>query len=213
MSKIDPDVKELVQKYILSIVVPSGIFLSLLSFVLGFFVNDWARASAYADAYADAFRESFESIEEVSRSIALYEATSDATQSKAERTLSDVELMSETASGLLADIEAVLASGEYDTLANTAVDLLKEDSDFKSGIVNDWYPNGAIVFGFRPSCPSGWTPIGIFGLEIRDEDADKLKRLPSRFGGSDLYQDTNLRDPGRSLEGYDALRVYACLKD
>ena len=54
MSELDPVAKELIRKYMLTLVVLPASFLSVLGFALGWFINEGARGSAYARAYSDA---------------------------------------------------------------------------------------------------------------------------------------------------------------
>ena len=54
MAELDPHAKELIRRYMLTLVVLPASFLSFLGFALGWFVNEGARGSAYSKAYSDA---------------------------------------------------------------------------------------------------------------------------------------------------------------
>lgn len=46
--------KEAIRKYILQIVVPSATVLAVISAIMGFLLNEWARGEAYVKAYGEA---------------------------------------------------------------------------------------------------------------------------------------------------------------
>lgn len=54
MGELNSEAKELVRKYMLTLVVLPASVLSVVGFALGWFVNEGARGSAYAKAYGDA---------------------------------------------------------------------------------------------------------------------------------------------------------------
>jgi hypothetical protein len=50
------DVKQVIRSYMLKVVTPSAIILSVISAGFGFLINEWARGEAYVKAYGEAFK-------------------------------------------------------------------------------------------------------------------------------------------------------------
>jgi hypothetical protein len=61
------EAKEAIRGYILKIVIPSGTALALLSFGMGFLINDVARKDAYSTAFTEANRVVLDTVGRVSK--------------------------------------------------------------------------------------------------------------------------------------------------
>ena len=59
--KLSPEARELIRGYLLKVCIPSGVALTVVSFALGFLINDVARKDAYMTAYAKAYEEAMKS--------------------------------------------------------------------------------------------------------------------------------------------------------
>lgn len=67
MGQLTEDEKRTIERYVFKFVVPSGLVLSILAFLFGFFVNDVARTKAYS--YSEAFKSSFGTIRDSTKEI------------------------------------------------------------------------------------------------------------------------------------------------
>ena len=52
--ELGPAQREAIRKFMLGLAIPAGVILSVVSFVLGFGINEVARGSAYTKAFGDA---------------------------------------------------------------------------------------------------------------------------------------------------------------
>ena len=59
--KLSPEARDLIRGYLLKLCIPSGVALTVVSFAVGFLINDVARKDAYMAAYAKAYEEAMKS--------------------------------------------------------------------------------------------------------------------------------------------------------
>lgn len=99
-AKLSHEARELIRQYIVSLLVLPASVIALVSFLLGFFVNEAARGSAYNDAYKDA-------------QIMIHEITNNATASSAR---AEMALQKSTDIGIKAEKEFQKALKQTDAL-------------------------------------------------------------------------------------------------
>ena len=164
------EAREAIRQYLLKIAIPSGVTLTILSFALGFFINDLARQSAYMDAYTTAFERAMDSQSNVlsnsTARIAQSEIAVKSSEAAANEALANVRNMLQSASNHMQDaldkaeqIRAIETVSEIDAQLTLIVDELSENPNFTRRVINATVPSGMVAF-FRAECQRelGWRP-------------------------------------------------------
>jgi hypothetical protein len=109
--------KEAIRRYMLRIAVPSATVLAIISAVMGFLLNEWARGEAYVKAYGEA-----------SKSILDTATAAGQSRGKVESLAADVEKTSNTAKDTLVSVQKTkldidqLVNKNYDLIAKVLID-------------------------------------------------------------------------------------------
>ena len=133
MAKLSSEEREKIRKYVLSLLVLPASVLTVLSFALGYFVNEGARATAYTKAYTVA--QDTIVLLAAKASAAASEASASAAEAKATKEVVDslrkqVEEIAEGAEEYHQKLKTVIAAEKQ--LADEVAKSLLKDTDFVS---------------------------------------------------------------------------------
>jgi hypothetical protein len=98
--KLSPEARELIRGYLLKVCIPSGVALTVVSFALGFLINDVARKDAYMTAYAKAYEEAMKSQSTVVSQSAARIAEAEVNAKTATKSMTDALAIAEKIKGM-----------------------------------------------------------------------------------------------------------------
>lgn len=143
-SEISLEVKEAIRSYVLRLVIPGGAIFALLSFLLGFGVNDIAQNKAYMTAYADAYEAAMKSYGDVFAKSAARMADSESQAKFATLAMNDALKIAEQIKSAEAFVRSEgQISSIVDALSNNQEFISKVSSPFHARIsaTNKWLLN------------------------------------------------------------------------
>ncbi|MCG7866415.1 MAG: hypothetical protein JAY74_08560 [Candidatus Thiodiazotropha taylori] len=169
MAELDPQAKEMIRKYMLTLVVLPASVLSVVGFALGWFINEGARGAAYSKAYGEAQTE----IIKLASAAAASAANAEETASNIEKAKQDLDKSLETVSKITRQAE------DYGKKINTVVKA-------EEGLANEV----ALALLKDPDTLS---------LKITQEYGDKLEEADSRVAALENIENTSVIDAARAV--------------
>lgn len=167
------DVKQVIRSYMLKVVTPSAIILSVISAGFGFLINEWARGEAYVKAYGEASK----SILDTAQAAGVSKGQTDLLLTETKESAKIVAGLKDEITQKKFDVEG-LVKGNFDSISQS---LLKDQSfkaslagvnqeqlkalsqalaDLKANIAHS-SPDLRNVVGLSLKCPDGYYLSGI----------------------------------------------------
>ncbi len=163
MAELTPEVKELIRKYLLTLVVLPASVMSVLSFALGWFVNEGARGAAYAKAYGEAQS----AIVKLASSAAASAANAASSEEKAKSATSELARSLETVREITANAEeygeklTTVIKAEEGLAQEVAVALLRSPASLTEKVTENYgerlEKNENIIEQLRPDAAAART--------------------------------------------------------
>src|SRR5229473_7032266 len=119
------DVKQVIRSYMLKVVTPSAIILSVISAGFGFLINEWARGEAYVKAYGEASK----SILDTAQAAGVSKGQTDLLLTETKESAKIVAGLKDEITQKKLDVEG-LVKGNFDSISQS---LLK-DQNFKASL-------------------------------------------------------------------------------
>lgn len=153
-AELTREAKEAIRAYVLKLVIPSGTALAVLSFGLGFLINDVARKDAYSAAFNEANKTVLDTVSRVSKaeseaaraSVVMTEALGIAERIKASGTLERADIQIQQISAELSrntEFLNAVSSSRIMFGAEIYIDYEKLDHSFDNKC-----PDGAVMTGW-----------------------------------------------------------------
>ncbi len=130
-SETDPHLslqaKDLIRSFVIRLVIPSGIGLTLISFAFGFIVNDMAKKQAYVDAYAKAYEEAMKSQSAVVAQSAARIAEAEVTTKSVTKAMSEALIIADK-------IKSIESLAKSDVQVTAIAKALSDSPDFSNRV-------------------------------------------------------------------------------